>query len=118
MTYLQTILEQISGIQFTDVLDILVVALLIYLLLPIFRSTGTARIAWVVVVVVIVASLASLLELHTLSFILSQLLAVGLVAIVVLFQPELRRMIDHLSNMRLKKIFGIQHSKCIYTARI
>ena len=108
MTYLQTMMEQISGIQVTDILDILVVALLIYLMLPIFRSTGTARIAWVVVVVVVVASLASLLELHTLSFILSQLLAVGLVAIVVLFQPELRRMLDHVSSIKVKELLGMQ----------
>ena len=108
MNYLQTILEQIAGIQITDVLDILVVALLICLLLPIFRSTGTARIAWVVVGVVVIASLASLLQLHTLSFILSQLLAVGLVAIVVLFQPELRRMLDHVSSIKVKELLGMQ----------
>ena len=94
--------------QLSDILDIVVVAFLIYKLLPIFRSTGTARIAWVVVVVVAVTSIANVLQMHTLSFILSQLLAVGLVAIVVLFQPELRRMLDHVSSFKLKTLLGVE----------
>lgn len=92
----------------SDILDIVVVAFLIYKLLPIFRSTGTARIAWTIVVVVAVASVASVLEMYALSFILSQLLAVGLVAIVVLFQPELRRMLDHVSNIKFKTLLGLE----------
>ena len=92
----------------SDILDIVVVAFLIYKLLPIFRSTGTARIAWTIVVVVAVASIANVLQMHTLSFILSQLLAVGLVAIVVLFQPELRRMLDHVSSFKLKTLLGLE----------
>ncbi len=108
MNYLQSMWEQLPGVQFMDVLDILIVAFLIYKLLPIFRSTGTARIALVVVGVVVISSLTELLELHTLHFILSQLLAVGLVAIVVLFQPELRRMLDHVMNIKLKHFFGVK----------
>lgn len=108
MNYLQSLWEQLSAVQFMDILDIIIVAFLIYKLLPIFRSTGTARIAWVIVGVIIVSSLTELLELHTLHFILSQLLAVGLVAVVVLFQPELRRMLDHVTNIKLKHFFGIK----------
>ncbi len=108
MSYLQSLLEQLPGMQFMDLLDIIIVTFLIYKLLPIFRSTGTARIALVVVAVIVVSWLTELLELHTLHFILSQLLAVGLVAIVVLFQPELRRMLDHMSNIKLKSFLGIE----------
>jgi diadenylate cyclase len=75
------------------------------------RSTGAMRIAQVVVVVVVIASLTEVLELHALNFILNQLLAVGLIAIVVLFQPELRRMIDHISSMRLQSLFGMEAPK-------
>lgn len=108
MEHLQSLFSQFPEMHLTDIVDVLVVAILIYWLLPIFRSTGTARIAWVVVVVVAVASIASVLEMHTLSFILSQLLAVGLVAIVVLFQPELRRMLDHVSNIKVKSVLGFE----------
>ena len=108
MNYLQSMWEQLPGMRLMDLLDILIVAFLIYKLLPIFRSTGTSKIAWVVVGVLVISWLTELLELHTLHFILSQLLAVGLIAIVVLFQPELRRMLDHVSNLKLKSFLGMK----------
>ena len=89
--------------KWSDLLDIIIVAFLIYKLLPVLRSTGTMRIAGLVVAVLVITWLTETLELYTLNFILDQLLAVGLIAIVVLFQPELRRMIDHMSNIKLRK---------------
>ena len=106
MEYLQTIIQTILHPRFTDLLDIAIVAFLIYKLLPVLRSTGTTRIASVVATIIVIAWVTGLVKLHTLSWILNQFLAVGLLAVVVLFQPELRRMIDHISNMRLKKLFG------------
>ena len=110
MEYLQTFVEQFSGMKWSDYLDIIAVACLIYWLLPLLRSTGTARIARVVVAVVFVSWLTELLNLHTLNYILSQVLTIGLIAIVVLFQPELRRVIDHLSNVQLKKLLDPQQA--------
>ena len=48
METLKTILQQLQGMQWQDYLDILLVTFLIYKLLPLFRSTGTVRIAWMV----------------------------------------------------------------------
>lgn len=106
MEYLQTIVQTFSNIRFTDLLDIAIVAILIYKLLPVLRSTGTMKIASVVATFIVIAWGTGLLRLHTLSWILNQFLAIGLLAVVVLFQPELRRMLDHISNMRLRKLFG------------
>ena len=106
MEFFRTFIQTLQNMQFTDFLDIAIVAFLIYKLLPLFKSTGTARVAAVVLTVVVIAWVTGVIKLHTLSWILNQLLAVGLIAVVVLFQPELRRMIDHLSNMKFKKLFG------------
>jgi len=108
MEYLKTFIQQLSIMQWSDYLDIIVVAFLIYKLLPLFRSSGMVRIAKVLISVIIIASLTDLFNLHALNFIINQLLAVGLLAVVVLFQPELRRMIDHLGNLKLKRFFGIE----------
>ncbi len=110
MEYIQIVAEQFSRMQWSDYLDIIAVACLIYWLLPLFRTSGTGKIARVVVAVLIVAWLTDLLNLHTLSFILNQFLAVGLIAIVVLYQPELRRILDHLSNVKLKKLLSPQEA--------
>ena len=102
--------QQIARMQWFDVLDILVVAALIYWVLQLVRSSGTSKIVKIVAVivgVVVISALTDVLKLHTLNFIIDQFLDVGLIAIVILFQPELRRMIDHISNVRLSKLFGI-----------
>ena len=106
MEYLQTLILAFQNIRLADILDIAIVAFLIYKLLPLLRSTGTTRIAGVVATIIVIAWFTGILRMHTLSWILNQFRAVGLLAVVVLFQPELRRMIDHISNMRLKKLFG------------
>lgn len=108
MSYLQTLWENVPRMEFWDVIDILFVAFLIYKLLPIFRSTGTARIALVVSVVVVFSGLTDLLEMHVTNFILTQVLAVGLIAVVVLYQPELRRVLDHMTNIKLKSFLGLK----------
>ena len=106
MGVLESIWMQIRGMGFSDFLDIILVAILIYKLLPIFRSTGSVRIAWVVGVIIALAWLTDALELHAMSYLFSQVLAVGLIALVVIFQPEIRRMIDHLSNVKLRQFLG------------
>ena len=106
METLKLILQQIQGMRWSDYLDIILVAFLIYKLLPLFRSTGTMRIAWVVGVIIVLGSLTDLLKLHTLSYLFSQVLQIGLLALVVLFQPELRRMIDHLTKVNVKNLLG------------
>ena len=106
MEYIQTLFEYVSKMKITDYIDIIGVACLVFLLLPLLRTTGVGRIFGVMVAVIVLGWVTDLLKLHTLHFIVQQMTTVGLIAIVVLFQPELRRMIDHLSNVRLKKILN------------
>lgn len=106
MEYIQTFIQTIKNPQITDILDIVIVAILIYKLLPVLRSTGTTKIATVVVSIVVIAWLTGVFRLHTLSWILNQFLSIGVLAVVILFQPELRRMIDHISKVNLKKYFS------------
>ena len=105
MNAIQEFFQQVARMKWSDYLDIIIVAYLLYRLLPLIRTTGTARVAKAVVAIVVMAALTEALELYTLSFIFNQFLQIGLIAVVVLFQPELRRMLDHLGNMRLKKFF-------------
>ncbi len=106
--YLSTIWQQFVSMRWTDYLDIILVAVLIYKFLPLLRSTGAVRIAGVIGAILVVAWLTQVLKLHTLNFIISQFLQVGLLAVVILFQPELRRMLDHLGKMKLKNLIGTQ----------
>ena len=108
MNGIQEFFQQLTRMTWSDYLDIIIVAYLLYRILPLIRTTGTARVAKAVVVIIIVAWVTDEWNMYTISFILEQFLQVGLIALVVLFQPELRRMLDHLGNMKLSKFFGAE----------
>ena len=102
----QDFVTTISSMQWSDYLDIAVVAFLIYRLLPLIRTPSTMRIAKTVLGVVVVAAITEIAHLYTLSWIIDQFLAVGLLALVILFQPELRRMMDRLGSVQLRSFLG------------
>ena len=108
MTQIQEMFQSLSRMQWSDYLDIILVAFLIYKLIPMIRSTGTGRIARVITIILLVSWITEALEMHTMNFLIDQLLEVGILAIVILFQPELRRILNQLSNVRLRKLFGTQ----------
>ena len=107
MGAIRDLFQTLARMQWSDYLDIILVAFLIYKLLPMIRTPSTMRIARTVLALVIIAWLTDAMKLHTLSWILNQFLAVGLLAFVILFQPELRRMLDHLGSVRLRSFFGV-----------
>lgn len=102
----QEVLQRLTTMQWSDYLDILLVAYLLFRLIPMVRTNSMMRIVRTVVIVIIVAWLTELLKLNTLNWLINQLLTVGLIALVVLYQPELRRMLDHLSNVKLQNLLG------------
>ena len=110
MEVLHNLFQTVAGMQWSDYLDIILVAFLIYKILPLIKSPSTVRIARAVLAVIIIAWLTSVLKLHTLNWILEQVLAVGLIAVVILFQPELRRMLDRLGSVKLKALLGLNES--------
>lgn len=101
---------QISSMEFTDFLDIFVVAVLLYKLLPLLRSVGTLRIARAILVVFVIFWVTDLMNMYTINFVIQQVLAVGLIAIVVLFQPEIRRILDHLGSVSLSRMLKMDHA--------
>ena len=88
----------LTTMQWLDVLDILLVTYLIYRVVLLVRSTASMRIAKGFLAIVVVSALTEIIGLRTLNFVLGQVLSIGLLALVILFQPELRRMMDHLGS--------------------
>ena len=94
----------LTTMQWQDVLDILLVTYLIYRVVLLVRSTSAMRIAKGFVAILVVSALTQIGKLWTLNFLLGQIMSIGLLALVILFQPELRRMMDHLgSSVSLKR---------------
>ena len=107
MAGLQNFIQHLTTMQWSDYLDIALVAYGIYCLLPLIRTPNTMRIARAVAVVLGIAWLTGEMKLYTVNYILNQILAVGILAGGVLFQPELRRMLDRLGNERLRSLLGL-----------
>ena len=122
MEVVKTLLHYLTRMQWSDYLDIILVAFLIYKLLPMIRTPSIMRIARTVLAIVVIAWITDAMSLHTISFILNQFLAVGLLAFVILFQPELRRMLDHLGNVKLRNFFAsskpIQEMDAVIAQRV
>ena len=94
----------VSSIGITDVLDILIVAFIVYKVLGFIRETRAEQLAKGLLILVTLASKA--LHLYTLNWILSGLMTVCVVALVVIFQPELRRALEHLGRSRFVNVLN------------
>ena len=104
---MEVFVDRISAsVGITDVLDILIVAFLIYKVLGFIRETRAEQLAKGLLVLVVITMLSEVLHLYTLHWLLSGLMTVGLVAIVVIFQPELRRGLEYLGRSRISNVFG------------
>ena len=84
-----------------DVVDILIVAYIIYRLMKLLKDTSAARLAKGVIWLLLIFLVASVAGLTTISFILQTSLGIGVTAAIVIFQPELRRLLEQLGKGNL-----------------
>ena len=95
-----------SSVGITDILDIAIITFLIYKLLGFIRETRAEQLAKGLLLLVVATLLSKWMHLYTLHWLLSGLISAGLVAIVVIFQPELRRGLEYLGRSRITNVFG------------
>lgn len=96
----------VSGIGFTDILDILIVTFIIYKLLHFIRETRAEQLAKGLLLLMVATLLSKVLQLYTLHWILSGVMTVGLIAVVVIFQPELRRGLEYLGRSKFSNVLS------------
>ena len=96
----------VSDIGITDVFDILIVAFFIYKLLGFIRETRAEQLAKGLLVFMLLLLGSWAFDLYTVHWLLSSVMTVGLVALVVIFQPELRRGLEYLGRSKLSRVFS------------
>jgi len=87
-------LDFMSGIKFADVVDILIVAYLIYQLMRIVSGTKAAQILKGIAILLLTTFISDVFQLNSVNYILRNTMQVGLIALIILFQPELRRALE------------------------
>lgn len=106
LTNLTDAVKVIRSMGPADVLDILIVAAVIYLLIRFIRRTKAHRVANGILLLVFATWLVGALNLTVTSFLLRQVFSIGILAVVILFQPEIRRALEKVGSSQLFSLFG------------
>ncbi len=102
--YFQNFLRIIQSINFFDVLDIIILTFLVYYLIKLMRETRAMQLLKGIFFLVIIFVLVQIFQLKAMSFIIENFLQVGIIAIIIVFQPELRRILEKVGQTRVSTI--------------
>lgn len=91
----------------SDVIDIMVVAIVIYYCIMALRGTRAVQLLRGIFIAAVVYMLSSILHLDTLNYILGAVFQVAMVAIVVIFQPELRNILEKIGRLKFAHFLGL-----------
>ena len=86
------------SIKITDIIDILIVAYILYRLLGMIKETRAQQLFRGVLLIVGVFLASELLDLSLLNWLLTRLITVGLIGVMILFQPEIRRALEQIGR--------------------
>jgi len=104
----QYILNILAGIDVTDVIDILIMTFLVYKILGFIRSSRAEQLAKGLIIIILAAVVSGICHFYVVNWMLEKVLSVGLIALVVVFQPELRRALEYLGRGKFaSKAFSI-----------
>lgn len=103
---LTRIYNSIHLIGISDVLDILIMTFVVYKVIDIIRKTHSSRLAKGIFVLIVTLVLAELLKLTMIRFFIREALQLGLIAVVIIFQPELRRILERLGSGKITGLFS------------
>lgn len=106
--FFKDVFSMLPTLKIMDVVDILLVAVVIYAIFMMIRTTGSARIAKSVIIILLLTGVTELFKMHLTNFILDGILEIGLIALVIMFQPELRRMLERLGSKSVREILNMQ----------
>ena len=88
-----------------DILDIVIIAYLIYRILAVMRRTSTGSVIKGIIFLLAVVWLSSLMNLNVVSYLMDQMLQMGVIILIILFQPELRKFFEQMGSRSLSTLF-------------
>ena len=104
-------LSVLSTIKPIDIVDVLILAYVIYMLLKLIRETRAGQLVKGILFLVVGYYISRFIGLTAVTYLLKQALSIGVLAMIMLFQPELRRALEKAGRTRFGiKLFGIGQS--------
>jgi diadenylate cyclase len=108
LSYLWSIITRITLI---DIIDIAIVAFLFYYIYKFIRERRAGKLAAGILILLFILILSNVLNMHVMQFILQNVFQVGIIAIIILFQPELRSALEKVGAEPLKSLRSIGEPK-------
>ena len=102
-----SLMRFMSTIKINDIIDILIVAFLVYHAIRLIRETRAEQLIKGIFVLVIILQLSSWFGLNTMEYILQNTMQLGFLALLVVFQPELRRGLEQMGRSNIGMIFNM-----------
>lgn len=90
-----------------DLLDIIITTFAIYWAIRFIHQTKAETLAKGIIVIIVVMQASAILKLNVVNFILTSIMQVGLLAVIVVFQPEFRKALEQVGKNKFRKIFGM-----------
>jgi diadenylate cyclase len=92
-----------ANIQISDVLDIAIVTFVIYKIMEFIKETRAQQLVKGLLVLVLATFISGEFQLYTLNWVLKGVMTIGVIALVIIFQPELRRGLEYVGRQKLLK---------------
>lgn len=119
-TVLSGVWQQIKSMGIIDYIDIIIVAFLLYQLYKFIKNRRAGKLAVGVLLLLLVFLISEMAQMHALRFLLSNIFQVGIILVIVLFQPEIRSALEKVGAEPFKSLrnIGEQRSNAEMTAAI
>jgi len=108
MTYIsdifQNLVRVVLSITFFDIIDILLLTYLVYMVIKLMKETRAEQLMKGILILVLMFMVVQVCQLKVMSFIFENFFQVGIIAIVVVFQPELRRILERVGRAKVPNI--------------
>lgn len=109
--FFQYITDQFSSMQVVDFIDIALVSILFYYVFVFIRERRAGKLAVGVLFLLLAVALSDIANMRSLGFLLENIVQVGMVALIVIFQPELRSMLEKMGGNSIKGLTKLSESK-------
>ncbi|MBD5133048.1 MAG: TIGR00159 family protein [Clostridiales bacterium] len=98
-------LKYLKLIEFKDILDMAIIAFGIYHLFRFVRRSRSGQVVKAIALIVVAMALANVWRLRVIRTVLNNAVELGVIALIVLFQPELRRFLEQMGSGKIKELF-------------
>ncbi len=107
-SFISNVPASLLSLRLADILDIAIVAYIFYKASALVRETRAGTLVKGIVLLLIFTGVSNLLQLNSISYLLRNLMQFGIMAIIVVFQPELRRALEKMGRTNFSSLFAAE----------